>query len=214
MDIFEIFRAAVNAEQAAKMSAYMRDQFPFLGLPTPKRKELSRGFLKEKSKSDIDWDFVFKCWKQPEREFQYLAKAYLMQSASKLTANDIPALRELAVTKSWWDTVDGLDVLVGDIALRFPQVNDTLLAWSVCDNFWLRRIAIDHQLGRKDKTNAALLEQIIVNNLGQTEFFVNKAIGWSLREYSKTNPDWVRGFIDRHKDSLAPLSIREASKYI
>jgi 3-methyladenine DNA glycosylase AlkD len=84
----------------------------------------------------------------------------------------------------------------------------------VDENIWLRRIAIDHQLARKDKTDTALLEQIIVNNLGQREFFINKAIGWSLREYSKTNPDWVRGFIEQHKDGLSPLSVREGSKYL
>ncbi|MDR1589445.1 MAG: DNA alkylation repair protein, partial [Oscillospiraceae bacterium] len=100
------------------------------------------------------------------------------------------------------------------IALRFPQVNDTLIAWSADGNFWLRRIAIDHQLKRKEKTDATLLERVIVNNFGQTEFFVNKAIGWSLREYSKTNPGWVRGFIERHRNAMAPLSIKEASKYI
>ena len=80
--------------------------------------------------------------------------------------------------------------------------------------FWLRRIAIDHQLNRKEKTNKELLEKIIVNNLGSSEFFINKAIGWSLREYSKTNPAWVKNFINRYKDKLDKLSIREASKYI
>jgi 3-methyladenine DNA glycosylase AlkD len=214
MDIFRIFRAAANAERAAEMSAYMRGQFPFLGLPTPERRKLSRELLKAKSKSAPDWEFVFKCWEQPEREFQYLAMDYLMKIVSLLTADDIANLHRLAITKSWWDTVDGIDVLVGDIALRFPRVNDTLLAWSFDDNFWLRRIAIDHQLKRKEKTDTTMLEQVIVNNFGQTEFFVNKAIGWSLREYSKTNPDWVRGFIEQYKDKLAPLSIREASKYI
>jgi 3-methyladenine DNA glycosylase AlkD len=213
-NIFGALRAAANAENAAKMSAYIRGQFPFLGLPAPERRKLIREFLKDKSKSAPDWEFVYKCWEQPEREFQYLAMDYLMKVVSLLTADDIPNLRRLAVTKSWWDTVDGIDVLVGDIALRFPQVKDTLLSWSACDNIWLRRIAIDCQLRRKEKTDTSLLEQVIVNNFGQTEFFVNKAIGWSLREYSKTNPDWVRGFVERHKDKLAPLSMREASKYI
>jgi 3-methyladenine DNA glycosylase AlkD len=214
ISIFETFRAAANPEKAVQMKAYMRDQFPFLGIPTPERKKLSRAFLEEKSKSDPDWDFVFKCWNQPEREFQYLAVGYLSKLAPRLSADDVPKLRELAVAKSWWDTIDGLDAIVGDIAHRFPQVNDTLLAWSLDDNFWLRRIAIDHQLRRKEETDTDLLEQIIVNNLGQTEFFINKAIGWSLREYSKTNPDWVRGFIDRHRREMASLSIKEASKYI
>jgi 3-methyladenine DNA glycosylase AlkD len=214
MSIFETFRAAADPEKAVPMKAYMRGQFPFLGIPTPERKKLSRPFLEGKSGSEPDWDFVFKCWKQPEREFQYLAVAYLSKLAPRLSADDIPKLWDLAVAKSWWDTIDGLDVIIGDIAHRFPQVNETLLSWSVDDNLWLRRIAIDHQQKRKEKTDTILLEQILVNNLGQTEFFINKAIGWSLREYSKTNPEWVRDFIERHKDKLAPLSVREGSKYL
>ena len=198
MDIFDIFREAANALQAAKMSAYMRDKFLFLGIHKPERVQLSREFIKSKAKSAPDWEFCFKCWEQPEREFQYLAKDYLVKITAKLTAEDIPNLRQLAVTKSWWDTVDGIDTIVGEIALCYPQVNETLLAWSLDENFWLRRIAIDHQLLRKDRTDAGFLAQIIVNNLGQTEFFINKAIGWSLREYSKTTPDWVRGFIAEH----------------
>lgn len=214
MDIFVIFRAAANPEKATPMSAYMRDQFSFLGIPTPERRKLSRDFLKAMSKKAIDWDFVHKCWEQPEREFQYLAKDYLASLKSTLTTADIPTLRDLVVRKSWWDTVDGLDAIIGDIALRFPEINETLLQWSKDENLWLRRIAIDHQLGRKDKTNTQLLEQIIISNLGEKEFFINKAIGWSLRDYSKTNPDWVRDFIERHRNEMAALSIREASKYI
>lgn len=89
-----------------------------------------------------------------------------------------------------------------------------MLLWSKEKDFWLRRIAIDYQLNRKEKTNKELLEKIIVNNLGSREFFINKAIGWSLREYSKTNPFWVKEFINKYKDKLDKLSIREASKYI
>ena len=89
-----------------------------------------------------------------------------------------------------------------------------MLDWSTDDNFWLRRVAIDHQLLRKEKTKTDLLEKILVNNLHQTEFFINKAMGWSLRDYSKTNPDWVRDFIARNREGLSNLTIREASKYI
>ncbi|GAB1416952.1 hypothetical protein MASR2M117_23580 [Paludibacter sp.] len=125
----------------------------------------------------------------------------------------IPALLEIAIDKSWWDTIDGLDLIIGHIAYKFPEVNDILLRWSLDDNIWLRRIAIDHQLLRKEKTDTVLLETIIKNNFGQTEFFINKAIGWSLRNYSKTNPEWVRNFIEKYRDKLAPLSIREGGKY-
>ena len=214
MDIFETFRAAANPEQSAKMSAYMRGQFPFLGIPMPERKKLSRDFLKTVDKKSVDWDFVFECWRQPEREFQYLAEDYLAKIKALLTPADIPNIRELVVQKSWWDTVDCLDVIVGEIALRYPQVNETLLAWSVDENFWLRRLAIDHQLTRREKTDTALLERILTNNFGKDEFFINKAIGWALRDYSTTNPDWVRGFLERHRDKMAALSIREASKNI
>ena len=196
------------------MSAYMRHKFPFLGIPMPERKKLSREFLKTVYKKTVDWTFVFKCWQLPEREYQYLAVDYLTKVKPVLTLADIPEFQSLITTKSWWDTVDALVTIVGDIALRYPQVDDILILWSTDDNIWLRRSAIDHQLTRKEKTNTALLELIILNNLGQEEFFINKAIGWSLREFSKTNPDWVRGFIEKHKSKMSPLSVREGSKYL
>jgi 3-methyladenine DNA glycosylase AlkD len=213
-EIFGKYYAPANPEQAVKMSAYMRNLFPFLGIHTPKCTELSKEFLTLAKKQDkIDWDFVNTCWKK-EREFQYLALKYLTTLTKLLTPEDIPHLKYLAVTKSWWDTIDCLDKIVGDVALSFSKVNKVLLAWSLHENFWLRRIAIDHQLLRKDKTDTGLLEQIIVNNFGQKEFFINKAIGWSLREYSKTNPNWVRSFLAKYTDHLSALSIREASKYL
>ena len=214
MDIFEIFRLAANPEQAARMSAYMRDQFPFLGIHKPARKMLSRGFMETVDKKAVDWSFVFKCWKKPEREYQYLAVDYLAKLKPCLTFEDIPNLQKLITTKSWWDTVDSLDIIVGDIAARFPEVNDILLKWSSDENIWLRRTAIDHQLTRKNETDVDLLARIIINNFGQSEFFINKAIGWSLREYSKVNSDWVRAFVGKHKEKMSSLSIREGSKYL
>lgn len=89
-----------------------------------------------------------------------------------------------------------------------------MLEWSVSDNIWLKRVSIDFQHKYKDKTNTELLEKIIYNNLGSNEFFVNKAIGWSLRDYSKVNPEWVKGFLDKYKEQLSALSIKEASKYL
>ncbi|MCL1880411.1 MAG: DNA alkylation repair protein [Actinomycetia bacterium] len=212
MDVFDTLRAAANPEQAKRMSAYMRNHFAFLGIETPKRRKLCREFLK--SQKSVDWGFVFECWQQPEREYQYLAVDCLAKLKGQLTAADIPNLERLTTSKSWWDTVDALDMVVGDIALRHEEVNATLLQWSSDENIWLRRCAIDHQRGRKNKTNTVLLEQILLNNFGQSEFFINKAIGWSLRDFSKTDPDWVRQFIDKHKENMSPLSVREGSKYL
>ena len=215
IDFFQNIKNNGDPEQAVKMSAYMRDQFAFSGIQAPKRKTLCKEYFKLKKKEKtVDWEFINNCWKEPSREFQYIATDYLTLVQDRLTPADIIKIKRLAVEKSWWDTVDGLDMVAGHIAFRYPEVNDTLLEWSVDENIWLRRIAIDHQLTRKDKTNTELLEKIIVNNFGTTEFFINKAIGWSLRDYSKTNPDWVRDFILRYRDRLAPLSIKEASKYL
>lgn len=213
--LFQLFEENRNEERARQMSAYMRNLFPFLGIQTPKRRELSREFLKEaRKKQAVDWEFVKRCWAKEEREYQYLALDYLKRMEKWLTARDTVKLKELALDKSWWDTVDVIDNLIGNIALNHPKINEKLLEWSVADNIWLRRIAINHQRGRKEKTDTQLLEKVIVNNLGQTEFFIQKAIGWALREYSKTDPEWVRRFIKKHEGKMAPLSIREASKYL
>ena len=133
---------------------------------------------------------------------------------SYLTENDLPKLERLVVTKSWWDTVDILDRVVGSLVYDKPELGEIILQWSLSDNIWLRRVAIDHQLLRKEKTNVQLMEKILRNNLDQTEFFINKAIGWVLRDYSKTNPDWVARFIEKNKERMAELSIKEASKYL
>jgi len=206
---------SADPDKAAQMKAYMRGRFEYFGVPTPKRREVAKPYMNAAKKdARVNWAFADRCWKQSYREFQYIAMDYLTMMKKLLTPADVPKIKKLLVTKSWWDTVDGLDVIVGHIAMQFTDVKQTLLSWSTDKNFWLRRTAIDHQLLYRDKTDTALLEKIIVNNLGQTEFFINKAIGWSLREFSKTNPRWVRAFINKHKDNLAPLSIREASKYI
>ena len=214
-EIAKIFQQNSDPAVAAKMSAYMRDQFPYLGLPTPLRRRLSRLLLKTLAQqSAIDWQFITDCWQQAAREFQYLALDYLNQNRAKLGIDDIPKLQTYIVTKTWWDSVDSFDLIIGDIALRDPQAQAILLDWSVADNFWLRRLAIDHQLLRKEKTDTALLEKIIVNNLQQDEFFINKAIGWSLRDYSKTDPDWVSDFLNKYQDRMAALSIKEAGKHL
>ena len=131
-----------------------------------------------------------------------------------MTYDDIFVMEKYVRTKQWWDTIDFFDEIIGGIGLRDGRVNGLMLDWSLDGDFWVRRIAIDHQLGRKEKTDAALLEKIIVNNLGSNEFFINKAIGWALRDYSKTNPAWVKDFLSRHGGEMSKLSLREAGKYI
>lgn len=215
VEIKRVFEENRNDEKAVQMAAYMRDLFPFYGLQTPLRKALCKDLLKaEKKNAKIDWDFLDECYKDDHREFQYLVADYLSNMQKFLTYDDIAHIEKYLRTKQWWDSIDAFDIIVGKIAFVDDKVNDLMLQWSTDDDFWIRRIAIDHQLTRKEKTNIELLEQILINNFGSTEFFINKAIGWSLRDYSKTNPDWVRDFVDTHKDQMSKLSIKEASKYL
>ena len=162
----------------------------------------------------MDWKFLDRCYADEHREFQYLAADCLIALNNFLTYEDIPKIRKYVKEKQWWDTIDCLDRVIGNIGLRDARVDALMLEWSADEDFWVRRIAIDHQLLRKEKTNTMLLERIIVNNLGSDEFFINKAIGWSLRDYSKTDPEWVRAFLEKYGKEMDKLSIREAGKYI
>ena len=214
-DLLGELEAAKDPEKAGPMEAYMRYQFPFLGIAGPERNALYRKyFLSAKKTKMIDWDFVDTCWEKEPREYQYVAANYLKAMQSYLTKDDLPKLERLVVTKSWWDTVDILDRVVGSLVANHPELEEVILKWSLSDNIWLRRVAIDHQLLRKEKTNVQLMEKILLNNMDQTEFFINKAIGWALRDYSKTNPEWVARFIEQNKKRMSELSIREASKYL
>ena len=218
MDFNKLYEEMIqhkNEEQARQMSKYMLNKFEYIGIKTPERRKIFKNFFKEyKNEEKIDWEFVNKCWENKYREFQYVAADYLKNMKDKLTIDDIPKLKQLVLEKSWWDTIDNLDMTIGALALKDSNVNKILLEWSLDENIWLRRIAINHQLLRKEKTNAELLEKILKNNLGQTEFFINKAIGWALRDYSKTNSEWVKNFIEENEEKMSKLSIREAGKYL
>lgn len=127
---------------------------------------------------------------------------------------DISKIKEYILAKPWWDTIDFLCKVIGNVGLNDTRVKDLMINWSTDDNIWIKRTAIEHQLCLKEKTDAELLEKILINSLGSDEFFINKAIGWSLRDYSKTNPKWVHNFITTYKDKMNNLSIKEGSKYI
>ena len=213
-ELVKELKAVSNPDDAVAMKAYMKNKFEFLGVKTPARRKLAKAFFKQQTDSVIDWDFINESWSNPYRELQYAALDYLESRKKLLTPSDLPRLKKLAQTKSWWDTIDFLDRLVGSIIAQFPETKATILSWSCDEDIWLRRLAIDHQLLQKEKTDTELLEKILVNNLSQTEFLINKAIVWALRDYSKTNPNWVRDFSERHQTEMAALSIREGSKYL
>jgi len=214
MNIVELFYENKNEELAMPMAKYMKNKFPFLGIKKPEREELSRKFLKERKKDkEVDWNFIFKCYDLPEREFQYLAISYMDAVKKQFTVKDMDKIERVITTKSWWDSVDSISHIVGHICLKYKDAREKYVEkWIYSENIWLKRVSILFQLKYKEKTDTEFLAKAILNNSETDEFFVDKAIGWALREYSKTNKKWVSDFINNHK--LSKLSIREGSKYI
>ena len=215
LDLITDFEENRNELLAESMSKYMKDKFRFLGVRATTRTEIYKKYFPDTRKTKIiDWDFVESCWNKEEREFQYVVVYYLKAMQKFLKREDISRLKYLIVTKSWWDTVDLLAKVLGSLVIRIEGYDQIMLEWSKDSNIWLKRVAILYQLSLKEKVDKQILERILVGNLGDSEFFINKAIGWALRDYSKYNPEWVREFIKKNKDNMANLSIREASKYI
>ena len=210
--VLTLLQNEANPDKAVEMAAYMKNRFDFLGIPTPLRRKLCKPLFKEMKPQSLDWDFVESCWESPYREMQYVATDYLNMLVEQLTPQDLSRIELLITRKSWWDTIDALDKVIGGIFLNFPEIRPQLIHWSKHDNIWLRRVAIDCQLSLKQQTDQAVLSEVIQNNFGQSEFFINKAIGWALREYGKTNPNWVKNFVQQHREKMAPLSVREALK--
>lgn len=213
--LIEAFQAEQNLEQAVGMAAYMKNQFSFLGIPKPRRVQLQKEYIKQaQKKGEVDWEDLFSLWERPEREYQYTAVDYLRSLQDLLRSADIDNIKRLIVTKSWWDTVDLLaSGPTGYLCLKHPDLVDSrIIPWSHSENMWLVRTALLYQLKYKANTDTGVLEQVILTNRSSQQFFINKAIGWILREYSKTDNEWVARFLADY--TLSPLSVREASKYL
>jgi len=210
------FKANANPANAEPMAKYMKNLFPYLGIKTPLRKELYRVFVKENGLPEITElkQIVLDLWDLPEREYQYVAIELIRKFSKKWNEDFIDLFETLIITKSWWDSVDGLaSWMVGEHFRRFPHLRDQYIdRWMKSGNMWLQRTCLLFQLGYKDKTDEMLMGRVIMSLNGSKEFFINKAIGWILREYSKTDPEAVINFVNNNE--LANLSKREALKWL
>jgi 3-methyladenine DNA glycosylase AlkD len=215
-DLKTLFLAHANPDNAGPMKRYMRDQFEYVGLKGPELTALFRQHVASHGLPEIaDLDRILQdLWSLPQREFQYAATGLLGRFEQQLPASFVRTLEHLLVTRSWWDTVDTLATgTLGVHFKRYPTVRDrTLARWRKSKTLWLRRACILFQLNYKQGTDFALLQDIIRENLGSKEFFINKAIGWALRQYSRIDPKGVRKFV---RDApLEPLSAREALTWL
>ncbi len=201
-----------NVIIAKEQKAYMRNQFEFYGIKSPLRREIQKPFLAKSflpPKTELE-EIVKALWNNPQREYQFIAQELVFKYIQQFDKNDIALLEFMVTHKSWWDTVDYIAVkLIGAYFTRFPeQVDRYIDRWLTSGNIWLQRCCLLYQLKSKDNMDTQRLQYIIKKLLGSKEFFINKAIGWVLREYSRTNPKWVMDFTENN--DLANLSRREA----
>ncbi len=212
----ETFQPNANKEIAFFMKKYMKGQFEYFGIKSPERNALKKEFLQQCGLPDPEIlpAVVKECWELPQREYQYVIMEMLERLGKKAEKDRICLYEFMILNKSWWDTVDFIAAnLVGPHFRRFPElIKPVTEKWMNSGNIWLQRTSLLFQLKYKKATDTALLSEYILQLQGSKEFFINKAIGWILREYSKTDGDWLREFVKSH--SLAPLSHREALKWM
>jgi 3-methyladenine DNA glycosylase AlkD len=215
-DLQARFAACSDRKEAAAMKAYMRGQFEFAGIKSPLRVTIVREWLS--GRGDVPAalldETVRTLWGLPEREYSYVALDLLAKHAKRLDERHLELLETLVVTNSWWDTVDALAAsLIGPILLRHPQLAPVhAKIWIASDNMWLQRTALLFQLKYKRNTDTDRLFDYIRRTADSREFFIRKAIGWALREYSKTDAEAVIRFVDLQP--MSPLSKREALKWL
>ncbi len=213
--MYNIFDAHRDEEAAQKMTAYMQDRFPHFGIKAKSRRALSKVHDKTLLLEESDFiEFAKICFAYPEREMHHYCLDALHSFKKKFTADTVKISEYLITHNSWWDTVDTTNTLISLPLFKrnFSLLEKTALKWKDHENMWLRRSALISQLKFRLSTNTELLEAVIQANLGSDEFFINKAIGWALREYGDYNPKWVLDFVKR--TNLEPLSYKEAIRKI
>lgn len=215
-DLLVAYESKANHAKAFQMKAYMRNRYEFYGLPMPLRKEIAPAFMKQllALKENHFEEIVRTLWNHPCREVHYFAMEYAFKAKKLWTKDSIQIFEWMIITNSWWDTVDFIaSNMIGSFFIKYPElIKLNIQQWNKSNDFWLHRVSLIFQLKYGLKTDQDLLFKQCKKYANEDEFFIRKAIGWALRQYSKFNPNAVWGFIQSNK--LSPLSVKEASKYI
>lgn len=208
---------AGNAEDAKAMQAYMKTDQPFYGVKAPERQAIFKQ-AREHTKVGTFTDYsrlVLWLWSGENREEQYLAMDVAEYYKAFRTKEAFEIYEEMLLEADHWDTVDKIaSNLIGGLVKEHRELEEKLREWRVSDNMWLRRASLLAHLKHKSETNVPLLEETILMLADEEEFFIRKAIGWVLREYSKTDPDYVSAFVACNEGKLSALSKKEALKVI
>lgn len=210
------FKQQANPTKADGMKAYLLHQFDFFGIQTPERRKICKTYFQKypiHHLNDLE-DIVKSCFALPQREFHYFAIELFAYHKKLWKISSLKLIEYGLLHKSWWDTVDSIgSEWLGPYFKMFPEkIQRVTHQWNTSSNTWLQRSSIMFQKAYKVNTDKELLEKYILYCSKSKEFFIQKAIGWALREYSKTDPEWVKVFVK--ENNLAPLSKREALKRI
>ena len=210
------FREHGSPKIAREQKAYMREQFGYFGLRAEERRVAQKPFLVKAylpPKEELP-QIIKALWDENERDFQYFGQELVFKYSKNWEKEDIALFEVMTIHKSWWDTIDYIATkLMGSYFKQFPDQRKSLVQkWLDSENIWLQRCALIFQLKYKEEMDTQILSHAIKSLLGSQEFFINKAVGWVLREYSKTNPTWVVAFVEKHP--LHSLSKREALRLL
>lgn len=211
-----LLATSAQPENAGPMKAYMKNRFEFFGIKSPERRALFREFVAEEGLpefADLE-NIVARLFEKPEREFHYFAIELAGKMRKSWTRDTLSVFVKMVTLKSWWDSVDSIkSVCFRDYFLLFPEHRHEITnEWIDSGNIWLQRLSVIFQLGYREKTDAVLLRRNILLLRDSDEFFVQKAIGWALRDFARTDEGFVKKLLTEH--DLKPLSRREALKHI
>jgi 3-methyladenine DNA glycosylase AlkD len=209
---------SANPDKAVGMQAYMKTDMPFYGVQKSGRTKVFRHIRVEYAPETRDSYVALTTalWELPHREEKYLALAVAGGFKQFVVPESLPLYRRLIVEGAWWDFVDDVAVhMIRKLVLDYPHETwPTVDVWNEDEDLWLRRTSIICQVGAKERTDSDRLFRFCVARLDEKEFFIRKAIGWALRDYAKTDPAAVADFATRHRNAMAGLSFREATKHI
>lgn len=209
---------AADPARAAGAQAYLKSEMPSLGVRVPEVRRIVRAAARELPPGSLPElrATVLALWREAGwREERYAA---IDLTGLRLAAGEwsmLPVYEEIIRSGAWWDLVDGVSHRLCELLQTHREdMSIVLRRWSTDADVWIRRAAITAQLGAKSATDPALLAAVVEPNLADPEFFIRKAIGWALRDFAATDPEWVRDFVAQHGGALSPLSRREALRKI
>jgi 3-methyladenine DNA glycosylase AlkD len=205
------------ARRAADNARYMKGRATYIGVPMGEVHRLGRPLVRAGRQVPAAelLDAADELWRQPEREFAYVAIDLLRRWVDRLGPRDLARVEHYLRTEPWWDTVDLLAArVVGPMVANHPALVATMDRWIDDDDIWIARTAILHQLGYRERTDAARLFDYVDRRCADTDVFIRKACGWALRAYAAIDPDGVRSYVDDRGDRLSGLTRREATKHL